>query len=225
MTISSSTETDQVFAAFIPAQTEFLHVVKETEGARGKFASFPDVVEMIRPILNRNGLFFSQLPMPCDGASQVRTLIAHTSGQWFADDGLPIPYAKLDPQGAGSSLSYAKRYGLLSVCGVATGDDDGAAALSGIEAEKRENAAAAALAAARLSPRQAQIITAIMVAAGHPNPDLDDKLEEDYPTHVTAAVKYAVKQKAVTAADAEDVQAHALALDLAKVQAELAVPA
>lgn len=202
-----------LFTAFLAAQADFLHVVREDDSNRGKFAAFPAVIAHVRPILNKHGLALFQPVKPAEGGVCVRTVIAHTSGETYSDDGLFLPAAKHDPQGYGSALSYAKRYGLLSMLGVATADDDGAAALQGLETEKREAAANAALAAARLSPKQAQIITSIMAKAGHANPDLDDKLEEDYPQHVKAALRYAVKQNAVDAGDAPDVEAAALAGD------------
>jgi hypothetical protein len=213
--------TANLFTAFAAAQAEFLHVVREDDSHQGKFAGFPAVIAHVRPILNRHGLMLFQPAQPAEGGICVRTVIAHTSGETYSDDGLFLPAAKHDPQGYGSALSYAKRYGLLSMLGVATADDDGAAALQGLETQKREDAAAAALAAARLSPKQAQIITAIMAKAGHANPDLDDKLEEDYPQHVKAAIKYAVKQSVVDAADAPDVEAAALAGDAGQVDSLL----
>lgn len=218
----------QLFTAFAAAQAEFLHVVREDDSNRGKFAGFPAVIAHVRPILNRHGLMLFQPSQPGEGGVCVRTVIAHVSGEQFGDDGLFVPAAQRDPQGFGSALSYAKRYGLLSMLGVATADDDGAAALQGIETEKREVAAQAALAAARLSPKQAQIITAIMAKAGRPSPDLDDKLEEDYPQHLAAALNYAVKQGVVDANEAPAIEADALEFDVAAVTSALdaqAVPA
>lgn len=216
-TPTNNSVTDQVYPAFIKAQAEFLHVAKVTEGARGKFAAFPDVVEMTRPILNKNGLGITQLAQRVEGGALVVTKIIHESGQSFSDGGMFVPAAKLDPQGIGSGLSYAKRYAWLAVCGVATDDDDGAAALQGIQTEKREQAEAAALAAARLTPGQVQIITTIMAAAGHPTPNLDDKLADDYPQHAHAAVMYAKKQGVIDTDTADAMIEDAKAMDLAAV--------
>ena len=40
-----------------------------------------------------------------------------------------MPLSKFDAQGGGSTLTYARRYGLQSVCGIPTADDDGEAAM------------------------------------------------------------------------------------------------
>ncbi len=39
-----------------------------------------------------------------------------------------VPANKQDPQGYGSALTYARRYSLMAVCGIAPEDDDGNAA-------------------------------------------------------------------------------------------------
>lgn len=206
---------DRVYAAFINAQAEFLHVEKRSDGNRGKFASFPDVVEHIRPILNRHGLAFAQLSVPTDGAAVVRTLVLHESGQHFISGGTRIPYAKHDPQGAGSALSYAKRYDLLATCGVATDDDDGAAALAGFERERHERAKAAARAAERIDERQIDILVAVAQAV---SPDTDEGklrsryapvLADDFTATLEAGLEAATKRKALTIEQVDEVRAGA----------------
>lgn len=195
MTELQSLEVDQVFSAFVSAQAEFLHVAKLTEGARGKFAAFPDVVEQTRPVLNRNGLFITQLAQRCEGGALVVTKVGHVSGQWFSDGGMFVPAAKHDPQGIGSALSYSKRYAWLAVCGVATDDDDGAAALQGIEREQAREAASKAVAATpTLTADQREILMLIAKSAGSDNPTLDGLLAEDFPRHVARFLAHASKQ-------------------------------
>jgi hypothetical protein len=60
----------------------------------------------------------------------VTTLIAHTSGEWI-ETRLALGVESTDPQAIGSALTYARRYGLCALVGVAPGepDDDGAAAM------------------------------------------------------------------------------------------------
>lgn len=38
---------------------------------------------------------------------------------------LHVPASKQDPQGYGSALTYARRYSLVTFCGIAPEDDDG----------------------------------------------------------------------------------------------------
>jgi hypothetical protein len=57
----------------------------------------------------------------------VVTRLAHTSGEWIEGE-LAVPVSKADAQGYGSALTYARRYGLCAITGIAPEDDDGNAA-------------------------------------------------------------------------------------------------
>ena len=48
----------------------------------------------------------------------------HESGEWLQSEYL-MPIVKKDPQGAGSAITYAKRYALQAMCGIPSEDDDG----------------------------------------------------------------------------------------------------
>lgn len=54
----------------------------------------------------------------------VETWLLHESGQYVWWD-FKIPTTKDDPQGAGSAVTYARRYALQSFLGIAPEDDDG----------------------------------------------------------------------------------------------------
>jgi len=51
----------------------------------------------------------------------------HASGEWLEQEFL-IPLGKLDAHGAGSAITYARRYALQSIAGIPAEDDDGNAA-------------------------------------------------------------------------------------------------
>ena len=48
----------------------------------------------------------------------------HTSGEWIETDPLTLRAVKTDPQGAGSAVTYGRRYSLSAALGVAWDDDD-----------------------------------------------------------------------------------------------------
>jgi hypothetical protein len=54
-------------------------------------------------------------------------MLMHSSGEWISGV-LEIKPVKTDPQGIGSALTYARRYGLMAMIGIAPEDDDGNAA-------------------------------------------------------------------------------------------------
>ena len=52
----------------------------------------------------------------------------HSSGQWVQGEYL-LPMDKITPQGAGSCLSYSRRYALQALFGIPAVDDDSEAAM------------------------------------------------------------------------------------------------
>jgi hypothetical protein len=62
-----------------------------------------------------------------EGGVAVETMLLHTSGEWISST-LRLPATKQDAQGYGSAITYGRRYGLMSICGVPADDDDGQAA-------------------------------------------------------------------------------------------------
>jgi hypothetical protein len=54
----------------------------------------------------------------------VETMLAHSSGEWVRGKVAMKP-VKNDPQGVGSCITYARRYSLAAIVGVAPEDDDG----------------------------------------------------------------------------------------------------
>ena len=101
-----------------------------------KYASLNSIWEHIREPLSNCGLSVVQGGEPefSEGHMVVNTLLLHTSGEWILSS-LPIKPTKekdgklLDndsPQGIGSAITYARRYGLSAILGlVADEDDDG----------------------------------------------------------------------------------------------------
>jgi hypothetical protein len=78
--------------------------------------------------LNNNGIFLMQPTHECEGGVIVETLFIHESGEQMSSGKLHVPATKLDAQGYGSALTYARRYSLMTACGIAPEDDDGNAA-------------------------------------------------------------------------------------------------
>lgn len=103
------------------------------EGARSykyEYADLAAIMASVRPALSSNGIALLQMPSVRRGAVVVTTMICHgQSGQWFAVD-LAVALENLDPQAVGSATTYARRYGVTSLLGLAAfdRDDDGAAA-------------------------------------------------------------------------------------------------
>lgn len=130
--IRQSLSLTKLAPALTTAQAEMVNAPKETRGQVGNavryYTDLPTITDLVRPVLARHGLCFTQFPSGGgDGTVTVTTRIIHSSGEWMEGE-LSMPCSGNGAQGVGSAITYAKRYALMAVLGVAADDDDGAAA-------------------------------------------------------------------------------------------------
>lgn len=121
-----SAQTDKIFAAFVKAQALLGSVHKDARNPHFKstYATLENVIDAAKPVLTSEGLAFMQHCGPRDATGvTVTTLLVHTSGQYIGD-ALTLPMVKADPQAAGSAITYARRYALMSMLGLPATDDD-----------------------------------------------------------------------------------------------------
>ena len=119
-------------AALATAQGSMKGAVKDSANPffKSKYADLASVVEAIRAAFSANGLSYIQTIQPSDRDEvRVETMILHSSGEWISCGVLALPVSKVDAQGYGSALTYARRYSLSAAVGVAPEDDDGNAAV------------------------------------------------------------------------------------------------
>lgn len=115
--------------ALSKAQAEIRGAVKDTANPffKSKYADLSSVWEACREPLAKNGLSIVQTNRAGEGRVIVETLLMHASGEWISGE-LDMRPVKDDPQGVGSAITYARRYALAAMVGVAPEDDDGNAA-------------------------------------------------------------------------------------------------
>jgi len=94
---------------------------------KSKYANLEEVIKVVKDAFSPNGLSFVQFPISGEGTAGVETIILHESGEFISNEFL-LKCSKSDPQGMGSAITYARRYGLQSACGIPSEDDDGNAA-------------------------------------------------------------------------------------------------
>ena len=95
---------------------------------KSRYADLASIWEACREPLTKNQLAVVQLPGKDEAGYYVETVLTHASGEFIAAK-LHIVPTKDDPQGLGSAITYARRYGLAAVAGIAPDDDDGEAAM------------------------------------------------------------------------------------------------
>lgn len=116
----------ELLTALSEAQGELSHASKSSLNPhfKSKYADLSEVIDTFRPVFAKHGLSVVQRNFPCDDGVTVVTTIYHKTGQWLSDGGLHVPAGKRDAQGFGSALTYARRYGLSSMIGIAPDEDD-----------------------------------------------------------------------------------------------------
>jgi hypothetical protein len=145
---------ENIAKALVKAQQEFGPALKSATNPhfRSKYADLSACVEAVIDALNSNGVMLLQKNHPSEHGVSVETIFLHESGEEYSAGVLNVPATKLDAQGYGSALTYARRYSLMAACGIAPEDDDGNAASKKPEAKPAEKvdttAAEKALAAA-----------------------------------------------------------------------------
>lgn len=128
MCIKTSESISKISSALIKAQQEIKVAIYDATNPhfRSKYASLGSVVEACKEALNKNKIVFIQgshsdkeLPkMIC-----VTTRLLHESGEYI-EDTIAVPYVQDTPQALGSSLTYARRYGLSALLGIVSDEDD-----------------------------------------------------------------------------------------------------
>jgi len=115
-------------------QGKMSHAVKDSANPffKSKYADLESVWDACRKLLADNGLAVMQFPglyTDHDKSMLLTTIISHKSGEYLSQE-MSVPVTKADAQGAGSALTYMRRYALAAVVGVVQADDDGNAASS-----------------------------------------------------------------------------------------------
>lgn len=125
----TSQKHESIASALASAQSEMGKALKQSQNPhfRSSYADLASVVDACMPALNNNGIAVIQPLFENEFGRTVVTRFIHTSGQEL-ECPVPLIIGKNDMQGLGSAITYARRYGLMSLAGIAPEDDDGNAA-------------------------------------------------------------------------------------------------
>lgn len=125
-----------VYGALAAAQAEFPAIAKTHTATvvsdKGRYtynyADLADILTAVRPVLAKHGLAVTQpVELLESGKLMLRTSVCHKDGSAIHST-MPIPHMEGRPQQFGSTLTYARRYALSSLIGIATEEDDDATA-------------------------------------------------------------------------------------------------
>lgn len=88
---------------------------------KSKFASLEDMTAVVLPLLGEHGLAWATLPTVEDGQFVLKYRLLHESG---TEIGGIYPLGGSNAQQRGSEITYARRYALSAVTGIAADEDD-----------------------------------------------------------------------------------------------------
>lgn len=133
-----------------------------------KYADLADIVKVVLPALARQGLAWIAAPRITEDGFVLAYELRHESGERIKGTWpLPDP-TKATPQVLGSALTYAKRYTLSAVTGIAPDeDDDGNHASSDSAARAVANRRAPRAKPADAAERVSRAAAAIMATTTH----------------------------------------------------------
>lgn len=119
----------EIYKALAKAQSEMTVAQKDAQNPHFKstYATLASTWDALRGPLTKNGLAVAQYGEMSEGKQILVTRLVHSSGD-FLESRIALITQKNDMQGLGSAWSYARRYGLQAIAGIAQDDDDGNAA-------------------------------------------------------------------------------------------------
>ena len=120
-----------LYTDLIEVQKAIPTIAKTSKAVYGNYANFDDIIKIVRPLLNEHNFVLVQKTQTQQGEQftsiGIVTELIHVSGEKVTSDPFIVPLqsekGKSLAQTAGSILTYAKRYSLCALLGIATGDD------------------------------------------------------------------------------------------------------
>lgn len=133
----------QELAKALPALMAEMENAKNTKSGYGyNYAPLNEILETVRPILAKHRFSVVQMVGHEEGLVTVRTMLIHESGESL-ESTMALPPAEVkgtnEVQQMGASITYARRYMLTSLLGIAGEEDTDGVAPAKREAKKRES--------------------------------------------------------------------------------------
>lgn len=122
----TSKEIDKIFPALVNfhKNIESIKMTATNPFFSSKYASLPDILSNVNPILAENDLFIMQIPTNAnDEEMKVHTRIIHSSGQYVKADTVSLRKAK-DAQQVVAFSTYMRRAAISSLLALCFDTDD-----------------------------------------------------------------------------------------------------
>lgn len=125
--LTTSKTISKIQEALSKAQSEITGAAKDATNPhfKSQYATLASAWEAWQKAGPKHGLSIIQtIGNGENDRTYVTTRLGHASGEWIQDL-TPLVIGKNDMQGLGSAITYARRYALMAMVGLAPEDDDG----------------------------------------------------------------------------------------------------
>jgi hypothetical protein len=188
-------------AALSKAQADITGALKDSSNPffKSKYADLASCWDACRKQLAANGLCVIQTTGMTDAGLVLITTLAHSSGEWMRGV-LPVVTKDNGPQAQGSGITYARRYALAAIVGLAQIDDDAEAAQArpftnnprgdlgkNVDAKARDALAQEFRAAFDLNAEEADIAVAVL--------SIHERVSSMHDLYVAAADQLTAKER------------------------------
>lgn len=134
MTIKMSESIASLAKAYAQFQQEVVNPSNTAKNPQFKsnYAPLDEVINTAKPVLAKYGLSVLQSTGSEGEAIKIVSILMHESGEYIQSDELVLPayqtkgggVKEFNAQGAGSAITYGRRYSLSAILGLASEDDD-----------------------------------------------------------------------------------------------------
>ena len=102
---------------------------KQNPFFKSSYVDINSLLDQVKPQFAKNGIGLDQSPQLVDGLPCLRTWLVNLDDtNDFIESNTPLIYKQGDAQSLGGSITYMRRYSLVSMLGLEAYDDDGSAA-------------------------------------------------------------------------------------------------
>lgn len=123
---------------FMAAQSNLEAAIKNAANPflKNKYADIQEVLDKVKTAFHAQNYIIVQEGGADEHGEFIDTKLVHSSSNQF-NCKVYLQYKKGDMQSLGGAITYARRYGLLSVTGIPVDDDDGTTAIGKEEAQRK----------------------------------------------------------------------------------------
>ena len=190
---------NELALALSKAQASITGALKDSANPffKSKYADLASRWDACRKQLTDNGLCVMQTTDMVDGVVFVKTTLAHSSGQFIAG-ALPVKAKDDSPQAQGSGITYARRYALAAIVGLAQIDDDAEAAQARdtvyfnpppVKVDTKQTNACAKLVIEAVDADNAQLVRELFAEAKEHSQEFASAVWASLPTSIKTWVK------------------------------------